>query len=171
MTKTAIKILLAEDQLAEMFIDLLSDYNGFEFTTVRRGEHAVREAQEQEFDLILMDLRIPLRMNGIEAIRQIRKFNQTVPIIAITAYTDRSSRERALAAGANDYVKKPPNFGKLYRRIIELISERPDGDGESREAKMKRLQVLRERAALQGFDAPAHVVIEIEQLEQELGIK
>lgn len=169
-----IKILVVEDYLADLFIGVLSLYNGFEFVVVPQGAKAVELVREGHFDLVLMDIRLPV-MNGVDAIRQIRKFNKTIPIIALTAWTDKSTRRRVKEAGANDFFRKPPDYARLYRRIIELLAEQPleQAAGSRKEeivAKHKRLYLLKQKQAVYGIDTPPQVILEIEDLERELGI-
>jgi CheY-like chemotaxis protein len=71
-----------------------------------------------DIDLILMDIKMP-GMDGYEATRQIKKMNESVIIIAQTAFALAGDDEKALAAGCNDYITKPINKNKL----IELIQK------------------------------------------------
>jgi CheY-like chemotaxis protein/Tfp pilus assembly protein PilF len=81
------------------------------------GKEAVEMCKRQSFDLILMDIRMP-EMDGIEATREIRKFNPTIPIIAQTAYDDENDIQRIMAAGCNAHISKPINL-KLFLSIIK----------------------------------------------------
>jgi CheY-like chemotaxis protein len=174
-----IRVLLAEDENAWLFVNILGQYNGFEFIRhndndfVSRGDQAVELAREARPDIILMDLRMPV-MDGLEAIRKIREFDPDVPIIAFSAYTDKQTRGNALAAGANAFFVKPPNYQKLYLMITSLIAARPRR-GEMNEADLKirldkqnRLNKLLERQARMGDDTPIHIITEIETLRAEL---
>ncbi len=69
-----------------------------------------------DIDLVLMDINMPF-MNGYEATRKIREFNSEVVIIAQTAYALAGDREKALAAGCNDYISKPINRLKLLNMV------------------------------------------------------
>jgi PAS domain S-box-containing protein len=75
-----------------------------------------------DIDIILIDLKMP-EMDGYEAIRLIRKFNKSVVIIAQTAYAQISDREKALAAGSNDYISKPIDRKLLMEIIRKYIPE------------------------------------------------
>jgi PAS domain S-box-containing protein len=75
-----------------------------------------------DIDLILIDLKMP-EMDGFEAIRLIRKFNKSVIIIAQTAYAQISDREKAIAAGSNDYISKPIDRKLLMEIIKKYIPE------------------------------------------------
>ena len=74
--------------------------------------------QNPDIDIILIDIKMP-EINGLEATREIRKFNKDVIIIAQTAYALSGDRELALSAGCNDYISKPVNKGKLLDLILK----------------------------------------------------
>ena len=86
----------------------------FNVETAENGYEAVRKAKALNPDAIVMDLRLP-KMGGIAAIRRIREFNPTVPIIALTAFPH--LKGAALAAGANEYVEKPFDAKNLLRLL------------------------------------------------------
>ena len=67
-----------------------------------------------------MDLQMPI-LDGYAATRQIREFNKTIPIIALTASADNNIREKVIAAGMQDYVTKPLNPDDFYTRIKKYI--------------------------------------------------
>ncbi len=71
-----------------------------------------------DFDVILMDAKMPL-MDGYKATTEIRKFNKEVVIIAQTAYALEGDKQKALAAGCNDYITKPIN----KKHLLELIEK------------------------------------------------
>jgi DNA-binding response OmpR family regulator len=168
-----IKVLLVDDQAPDIHAEILGHYNGFEFTTSRRGEHAVQMVKEGGLDLILMDILLP-GMDGLEAIRLIRRFDSVTPIIAMTG-SKRITRPMVIRAGANDLFAKPFHYQRLYQRIVELLAEvtadqiqKRQGHEDINELKRRRLHLLQAQAALHGQDAPPAVLIEIENLEREL---
>ncbi len=115
-----LKILVVEDDEASaLFLSMvLEDISG-EILYAKTGTEAVDLCRKhQNIDLVLMDIRMP-DMNGYKATRQIRQFNKDVVIIAQTAYAIAGDKEKALEAGANDYISKPINKMKL----IELIKK------------------------------------------------
>ena len=85
-------------------------------TTQKTYLHIIRELENQDIDLILMDIGMPI-MDGYEATRQIREFDKQVIIIAQTAYGLANDREKALQSGCNDYISKPINKEELYGLI------------------------------------------------------
>ncbi len=103
-----LKILIVEDdETSVKYLKvLLDDYIG-EVHVVANGADAISEVQNaQDFDVVFMDIKLP-RMSGYDATRKIREFNSDVLIIAQTAYAVAGDREKALAAGCNDYITKP----------------------------------------------------------------
>jgi CheY-like chemotaxis protein/HPt (histidine-containing phosphotransfer) domain-containing protein len=109
------KILVAEDtELNRFLIQKILEGTNCKFKFVFNGEEAVKEVKNKDFDLILMDIEMPL-MNGIEATKLIRKSRKAaiknIPIIALTANTSKENRKEYLKTGINDYISKP--FTKL----------------------------------------------------------
>ncbi len=82
------------------------------------GMEAVSAAKKGGNDLILMDIRMPI-MDGLEATTEIRKIEPDIPIVALTANAFDSDRERALAAGCNDFIAKPIRKSDL----LELVQK------------------------------------------------
>ena len=118
-----LKILVAEDDnISFLFIQQLLKLPEVEVLRATDGRQVIDLArQNPDVSLILMDIKMP-EINGIEATRQIRAFNPSVPIIAQRAYTFSGEQEKALKAGCNDYITKPINrthllkLMKLYTR-------------------------------------------------------
>lgn len=103
-----VTILIVEDEPSNILYltELFSIYN-FTVLQAHNGKEAFDMVKsDNKIDLVLMDLKMPV-MNGFEATREIRKVNKKIPIIAITAYAMADDREKAIAAGCNDYVSKP----------------------------------------------------------------
>ncbi|MFP4458346.1 MAG: sigma-54-dependent transcriptional regulator [Candidatus Zixiibacteriota bacterium] len=101
------KILIVDDEksMGEMLSIMLSRQN-YEVSTRQSAEKALEAIQQQDFDLIITDIRMP-DMDGLELIEQIRKDLPDIPIIVITAYTSLTSAVEALRLGAFDYIAKP----------------------------------------------------------------
>lgn len=116
--KKELKILIAEDNDSNYTLvqHILNNYN---LTHVQNGVEAVNKVREEEFDLILMDMKMPV-MGGLEATRKIREFNQKIPIIALTANAFDSDRVSALDAGCNEFLAKPIKKSQL----LELFSKK-----------------------------------------------
>jgi two-component system cell cycle response regulator DivK len=117
------KILLVEDN--EMNRDMLSrrlGRNGFEVLLAVDGEQAVSVATADMPDLILMDMSLPV-IDGWEATRRIKATATTahIPIIALTAHAMAGDREKAIAAGCDDYDTKPIELARLIGKIAALL--------------------------------------------------
>ena len=115
------KILLAEDDVRNIFaLSSILEPKGAKLYIARNGREAIEHLERTpDIDLILMDIMMP-EMDGLEAIRQIRKRNERfskVPIIALTAKAMGDDRELCLKAGANDYVAKPLNVEILLSLV------------------------------------------------------
>ncbi len=111
-------ILIAEDVDINYFL-LVEALKKTKANILRanNGKEAVELCKKNNFDLILMDIRMP-EMDGIEATREIRKFNPVIPIIAQTAFGDENDIQRILAAGCNDHIAKPINL-RVFLSIIK----------------------------------------------------
>ncbi|MDH5219065.1 MAG: PAS domain S-box protein, partial [Gammaproteobacteria bacterium] len=108
------KVLLAEDTPAlQNLIGMHLKKIGFDFTIVENGLLAVEVAAENHFDLIFMDMQMPV-MGGIEAVQILRNKGITVPIIALTANALLEEKTACLQAGCNQFVTKPVSRQELY---------------------------------------------------------
>jgi len=114
------KILIAEDDYASyLYLQNLLTGKGVTFLRTMNGADTVKTVRENpDISLILMDLRMP-GLSGLEAARQIRQFNKTVPILAQTAYALTGDREMAIKAGCNDYISKPIDRKNLQKMILK----------------------------------------------------
>ncbi|MGB0595971.1 MAG: response regulator [Rubripirellula sp.] len=114
-------ILLVEDGKANqtMAVGLLTKW-GHRVDVAEDGNQAVEAYRKKSFDVILMDVQLPL-MDGLEATRRIRELEtgsrRRVPIVAMTAHAMEGDRQRCLAAGMDDYVSKPVRKPELYRAL------------------------------------------------------
>jgi len=115
-----IKILFAEDyKHSQIIVTRLLKKNGFEnVVVVENGEEALQTAKKDKFDLILMDMQMPI-MNGFEATGKIREITsyQETPIIALTAFAMKGDREKCLDAGATDYIPKPIDSKEFIEKV------------------------------------------------------
>lgn len=121
--KVMTKILIAEDEpdIREL-ITLTLQFSGYDVVSVKDGAEAVSTAQVDEFDLILMDVRMP-RMTGYEACRILRTIDATkeIPIIFLSAKGQESEVQAGLEAGADQYILKPFAPDMLTRKIEEVL--------------------------------------------------
>ena len=121
-----IHILLAEDNnVNAMLATLVLKKKGFIVTHVVNGMDAVEAVQQQSFDLILMDIQMPV-LNGIDATRAIRKLSgdiSGIPIVAMTAHSLNGEMQNCYNAGMNGYVAKPFKPTDLFSTIIEVVKK------------------------------------------------
>ena len=119
-----LKILIAEDdETSEMLIAIDVERFGKEILKARTGFDTVEVCRNNpDTDLILMDIQMPV-MNGYEATRQIRQFNDKVVIIAQTAFGLSGDREKAIESGCNDYISKPINKDELLSLIQKYFKK------------------------------------------------
>jgi CheY-like chemotaxis protein len=93
--------------------------NNFEnIVVVENGAEALEEVQKQKYDIILMDMQMPV-MNGFEAtekIRQLPDYKDT-PIIALTAFAMKGDREKCIEAGTTDYIAKPIDSQEFIEKV------------------------------------------------------
>ena len=132
------KILVVDDELdmLALLAMIISEKTEHTVTTTNNPLEAVQFVQEKEYDLIISDLKMP-GMNGIELIAEIRKIDQYIPILVITAYGSNESAEDAINKGAYDYITKP--FRKEQILIaIDRALEWKNMRKELRELKEKK---------------------------------
>ena len=117
------KILLVEDN--EMNRDMLSrrlERKGFEVIIAVDGAMGVAMSAAERPDIILMDMSLPV-LDGWEATRQVKASAETssIPVIALTAHAMSGDKDRALAAGCDEYETKPVEFARLLEKIEKSL--------------------------------------------------
>ncbi|WP_310378871.1 PAS domain S-box protein [Flavobacterium sp.] len=119
-----IKVLVVEDMaLNQLLMKTLLDDFGFERDIAENGQIAIKKLQAKSYDIVLMDLQMPV-MNGFEATEYIRKtMNSKIPIIALTADVTTVDVAKCKAVGMNDYIAKPVDERLLYSKIIGLVKK------------------------------------------------
>lgn len=118
-----IQILVVEDNRLNQMVmkKLLSANLRFNYTIVENGQEALNELNTKAYDLVLMDLQMPI-MDGYEATKAIREgkinaFNKDIAIIAVTADAMPKTKDRVLEIGMNDYMTKPIDKNELFNKI------------------------------------------------------
>ena len=152
-----LKVLVAEDHpVNRQYLAALLDNMGHEAHFTVNGQEAVAAARAMPFDLVLMDLHMPL-MDGVAATRAIRALPEaarsTVPIVALTADAFAETRDRCLLAGMNDFLTKPVSPQKLATLLRQLF-----GSGEHDTAALPgtalNADAMKPRPALKGSAQP-----------------
>ena len=118
-----LNILIAEDNDSNYLL-IKKLLKGNQLTRAITGVEAIEKIKAQTFDIVFMDMRMPV-MNGLEATSLIREFNQTTPIIALTANAFDSDRENALAAGCNHFMTKPVKKRELMDLLFRYFKQQP----------------------------------------------
>ena len=114
-------ILIVEDnKINQMITKKILDKKKMRCTVVDNGLEAVKQAEKENFDIILMDIHMP-GISGIEAAKKIREFNKTVPIIALTAITIEENLEDFYSAGFNEFISKPFKPEDFFEKINKVL--------------------------------------------------
>ena len=133
------RVLLVEDNIINQeVVSAHLEQLGVDFVVVSNGREAVEQVKQHAFDLILMDIQMPI-MDGYQATREIREFNQTIPILALTAAAMVEDKDRALDAGMNDHLSKPIEPAHLYRLVAEYL---PEDDKQSKPTQLDEKPTL-----------------------------
>ncbi|MGY5847124.1 response regulator [Salegentibacter sp. HM20] len=122
--KQKAQILVAEDDNISYFLlERILKKAGLEVKRARNGQEVIEIFEKQaNFELILMDMKMP-ELNGIEATKIIREKNSEIAIIAQTAYTQASDKDKAIEAGCDDFITKPIEPAELLQKISKYIPE------------------------------------------------
>lgn len=114
------RILIVEDEPNnQVLIQKVLTKMGYEWDCVGDGAEAVARAAAQDYALVLMDLSLP-GIDGWQAARLIRESGSQTPIIATSAHAMPADRQRAAAAGCNEYITKPYNLTELRAAIVRF---------------------------------------------------
>lgn len=124
--KEKLKILLADDEkeLSRAIATILK-YSNYEVDIVFNGKEAIDKVKENIYDLIILDVMMPV-MDGIQALKEMRKDNIKTPIMLLTAKAQIDDKVEGLDSGANDYLTKPFDKKELLARIRALTREQEE---------------------------------------------
>jgi len=120
------KILIAEDSsVIQNLTRKILEQQNFDISTVKNGQQVIDIVNSQDFDLILMDINIPL-IDGIECTKMIRAMNDQkksqVPILAITGNARNLSIDEFKEAGINEFLPKPLDFDNLVKLVLDYTT-------------------------------------------------
>ncbi|MCF6307629.1 MAG: response regulator [Flavobacteriaceae bacterium] len=116
------EILIVEDnRINQIVTRKILEQKEIICSIAENGNEAIDKIKQNDYDLVLMDINMPVK-NGIEASKEIRKFNKTIPIIALTAVEIEEMRNNIYMSGMNDIVVKPYDISKFMDVIIKNIS-------------------------------------------------
>jgi CheY-like chemotaxis protein len=121
------KILVVEDnKINQIVTKKILESNNFKCTVLDDGYAAINLLAEEHFDVILMDINMPI-INGFDTTALIRKKGIATPIIALTAFDKQEITEQALSSGINDIIIKPFEQAKLFQVINNIINNKNAG--------------------------------------------
>ena len=121
MTTFKEKILVVDDEPSQRkMLQANLSLDGYQVSEAEDGAVAIAKVTGEFFDLILMDNRMS-QMDGIEALKEIKKLSPGIPIIIITAYASVETAVQALQAGAHDYLTKPLDVEELRIKIRQTL--------------------------------------------------
>ena len=114
-------ILIAEDDdMLQTLMEICMNILEWDYTIVVNGLQAVNTSKTNNFDAIIMDLRMPL-LDGIEASKQIRVFNKMTPIIAVSCQADYQTKIECAKAGINAFMAKPFTEDQIRDTVTKLV--------------------------------------------------
>ena len=112
--------MVEDNPLNVQLVESLFSRNNLRLLVAENGSLGIEKMKENSFDLILMDMEMPI-MDGYEATSIIRKIMKSnIPIIAVTANTLSGEKEKCLSLGMNDYIAKPINTDQLFEKMYNL---------------------------------------------------
>lgn len=124
------RILIVEDEIKiSRFLELELNHEGYTVDVEHNGRAGLERALSEEYDLILLDIMLPL-LNGMEVLRRLRSTSQ-VPVIMLTAKDDVIDKVMGLDLGADDYITKPFAIEELLARIRVIFKRRGHTPSES----------------------------------------
>lgn len=120
----AATILVVDDEEnAREGLSKILSKEGYSVDMASNGKEAIETLRRQSFDLVITDMKMPL-MDGFEVLREIKKMNENIGVIMITAYGEVESYLEAMNMGAFEYINKPVRVNELKRVIIKVLEER-----------------------------------------------
>lgn len=149
------KILLVEDDvnLGTILKDFLT-IKKFDVTLVQNGEEAAQILKNSKFDLCIFDVMLP-KKDGFTLTKEIRKENDTIPIILLTAKSMQEDKIEGLKLGADDYITKPFSSEELLLRIkliLKRVNNSSDNSNNNRKFEIGKFHFDYQRRILSGFN-------------------
>ncbi len=120
------RVLIAEDSsVIQNLVKKILEFQNFEITAVKNGEQVIQLLQKEDFDIILLDINMPV-MDGMECVKAIRGLEDSkskIPVVAITGNARNYTEEEFKEVGFNDVLMKPLNFDKLVLVVKSLTEQ------------------------------------------------
>ena len=158
------KILIVDDNMnnVQVLAGILEN-NGFDLEFALNGPDALQWLEDEHFDLVLLDIMMPV-MDGFEVCRIIRNKEKTreIPIIFLTAKTDRESLMRGFKSGGNDYLSKPYDQGELLARVNTHLELKQSRD------QLKRINAILEEKVTERTRQLQQALQKVQELNKNL---
>jgi len=134
------RILVVDDEVdfLETLVNRLKKRN-LNATGVTSGEEALELIEEQLFDVVILDIKMPGGMDGIEVLRETKRIRPLVEIILLTGHASVETSIEGMKLGAFDYLLKPIKFEELLLKMGAAFARKANHDKKIRDAKIKEL--------------------------------
>lgn len=116
------KILIAEDNDSNFILMTYILKKYYQFDRAKNGQEAVEMVDKSEYDIVLMDIKMPV-MDGLEATKAIKEKFPELPVVALTANAFDSDRQLAVEAGCDDFLSKPVSSDLCLKTIKRFVGE------------------------------------------------
>jgi len=134
-------ILLVEDnKINQEIITGLLDHSGINIDIADNGEIAILLFEQNEYELILMDIQMPI-MDGYKATKIIREKDHIIPIIALTANAMKEDIEKSYSLGMNEHLNKPIEYEELYNVLLKYIDKKVSSIKTTKEEDTQNIQL------------------------------
>jgi two-component system response regulator (stage 0 sporulation protein F) len=121
--ETASILVVDDEENAREGLSKILSKEGYRVETAANGKEAIDSLKSQRYDLVITDMRMPL-MDGFEVLREIKKMDENIGVIMITAYGEVESYLEAMNMGAFEYINKPVRVNELKRVITKVLEAR-----------------------------------------------
>ena len=134
------RVLVVDDEVdfLETLVNRLGKRN-IDTTGVRSGEEAVEVMRKKLFDVVILDIKMPGGMDGIETLREIKKMQPLAEVILLTGHASVETSIEGMKLGAFDYLLKPVKLEDLVTKMAEAFAKKESHDQKIRAAKIKEL--------------------------------
>ncbi len=133
------KVLLVDDEVVfTENMSLLLTTRGYQVTAVNNGEGAIRALEEDDFDVVVLDLKMP-GMDGIATLKEIKKLGLFTETLILTGHGAIDTAMEAVKLGAYDYLTKPCDIDELTEKIEEARKRKDDEESKDRDKKIQKV--------------------------------
>ena len=120
LVQTATILVVDDEENAREGLSKILSKEGYRVDTAPNGKEAIDNLKRQRYDLVITDMRMPL-MDGFEVLREIKKMDENIGVIMITAYGEVDTYLEAMNAGATEYLNKPINSDELVQVVRNCL--------------------------------------------------